>query len=171
MKMTDKPIIILYITYFIINVLNLTTFSAKKSNSKSYGRKWNCWKLENILVFVPKNVKSMSYDEVSNEIPWNPGAISAKIIGYRPNTLNIVYLASVSFNINLFDTVIVWIICAILTATVNLPEAAQALRTDLKMDAFNKAAWFRIPYPFQWGMPTFSVASVVGMLAGDSNRQ
>ena len=81
------------------------------------------------------------------------------------------YLASVSFNINLFDTVIVWIICAILTATVNLPEAAQALRTDLKMDAFNKAAWFRIPYPFQWGMPTFSVASVVGMLAGDSNRQ
>ena len=61
----------------------------------------------------------------------------------------------------------VWILCAILTATVSLPKGAQSIRTDLKMDGFAKAAWFRVPYPFQWGIPTFSVASVVGMIAGN----
>lgn len=28
------------------------------------------------------------------------------------------------------------------------------------------APWFRIPYPFQWGWPKFSIAAIVGMLAG-----
>lgn len=28
------------------------------------------------------------------------------------------------------------------------------------------APWFRIPYPFQWGMPQFGAAAIVGMLAG-----
>jgi nucleobase transporter 1/2 len=28
------------------------------------------------------------------------------------------------------------------------------------------AAWFRVPFPFQWGMPVFGAAAAVGMLAG-----
>ncbi len=28
------------------------------------------------------------------------------------------------------------------------------------------APWFRVPYPFQWGIPVFGAAAVVGMLAG-----
>ena len=28
------------------------------------------------------------------------------------------------------------------------------------------APWFRVPYPFQWGMPVFGAAAFVGMLAG-----
>lgn len=28
------------------------------------------------------------------------------------------------------------------------------------------APWFRVPYPFQWGMPIFGAGAIVGMLAG-----
>jgi nucleobase transporter 1/2 len=28
------------------------------------------------------------------------------------------------------------------------------------------APWFRVPYPFQWGMPQFGAAAIVGMIAG-----
>jgi len=28
------------------------------------------------------------------------------------------------------------------------------------------AAWFRLPYPFQWGLPQFGLAATVGMLSG-----
>ncbi len=28
------------------------------------------------------------------------------------------------------------------------------------------APWFRFPYPFQWGIPTFGAAAIIGMLAG-----
>ena len=28
------------------------------------------------------------------------------------------------------------------------------------------APWFRVPYPFQWGLPIFGAAGIVGMLAG-----
>ena len=28
------------------------------------------------------------------------------------------------------------------------------------------ASWFRIPYPFQWGLPQFGTAAIIGMLAG-----
>ncbi|ELU01493.1 hypothetical protein CAPTEDRAFT_111368 [Capitella teleta] len=65
---------------------------------------------------------------------------------------------------------IAWGVCAILTVTNALPDDDQhwayAARTDIKLNALSKAAWFRFPYPGQWGTPTFSVASVFGMLAG-----
>ena len=34
------------------------------------------------------------------------------------------------------------------------------------LENFHNAPWFRVPYPFQWGMPVFGVAAVVGMVAG-----
>lgn len=36
----------------------------------------------------------------------------------------------------------------------------------LKTAVIADAAWVRFPYPFQWGMPTFSLAAIVGMFAG-----
>lgn len=33
-------------------------------------------------------------------------------------------------------------------------------------ETLKNAAWFRVPYPFQWGMPVFGAAAFVGMLAG-----
>jgi nucleobase transporter 1/2 len=34
------------------------------------------------------------------------------------------------------------------------------------MDNLKNAPWFRIPYPFQWGIPKFGFAAIIGMLAG-----
>uniref|UniRef100_A0A7N6BRU5 Uncharacterized protein n=1 Tax=Anabas testudineus TaxID=64144 RepID=A0A7N6BRU5_ANATE len=63
-----------------------------------------------------------------------------------------------------------WLICFILTTYNVLPtEPAQygyLARTDLKGDVIGQAPWFSFPYPGQWGMPTVSLAGVVGILAG-----
>ena len=64
--------------------------------------------------------------------------------------------------IGLFVT---WFICFIIT--VAAPDTAKwnepssvwyNVRTDVKSDVISQAPWFRMVYPFQWGMPTFSVA-------------
>jgi nucleobase transporter 1/2 len=34
------------------------------------------------------------------------------------------------------------------------------------MSNLQAAPWFRVPTPFQWGMPTFGAAAIIGMLAG-----
>ncbi|XP_052749636.1 solute carrier family 23 member 2 [Galleria mellonella] len=65
----------------------------------------------------------------------------------------------------LLTIVIMWIICGVLTATDVFPHGHPA-RTDLKVNIIEDAPWFRVPYPGQWGMPTVSVAGVLGMLAG-----
>ncbi|WAQ95015.1 S23A1-like protein [Mya arenaria] len=70
----------------------------------------------------------------------------------------------------LLSMVISWVICAILTATDVLPSDptkwGHVARTDTEIDVLQKSKWFRFPYPGQWGLPTVSVASVFGMLAG-----
>ncbi|XP_028157856.1 solute carrier family 23 member 2 isoform X2 [Ostrinia furnacalis] len=65
----------------------------------------------------------------------------------------------------LLTIVIMWAICGILTATGTLPPHHPA-RTDVKINIIEDAPWFRVPYPGQWGVPTVSVAGVLGMLAG-----
>ncbi|CAL9697234.1 unnamed protein product [Knipowitschia caucasica] len=63
-----------------------------------------------------------------------------------------------------------WLICYILTKYNVLPtDPAQygyLARTDLKGDVMAQAPWVSFPYPGQWGMPTVSLAGVVGILAG-----
>ncbi|XP_076589466.1 xan_ur_permease domain-containing protein [Chaetodon auriga] len=63
-----------------------------------------------------------------------------------------------------------WLICYILTIYNVLPTDPEKYgymaRTDLKGDIMNRAPWFTFPYPGQWGMPTVSLAGVVGILAG-----
>ncbi|KAM6946132.1 xan_ur_permease domain-containing protein [Aplochiton taeniatus] len=63
-----------------------------------------------------------------------------------------------------------WLICHILTVCDGLPsdptEYGHLARTDLKGDVMSQAPWFTFPYPGQWGVPTVSLAGVVGILAG-----
>lgn len=63
-----------------------------------------------------------------------------------------------------------WLICYILTNYNVLPanpdQYGYLARTDLKGDVIGQAPWISFPYPGQWGMPTVSLAGVVGILAG-----
>ncbi|XP_029457508.1 solute carrier family 23 member 1-like isoform X2 [Rhinatrema bivittatum] len=63
-----------------------------------------------------------------------------------------------------------WLICYLLTYFNAFPlspgEYGYTARTDVNLDAITNAPWFYIPYPGQWGIPTVSVSSVLGMLSG-----
>ncbi|CAL4067194.1 unnamed protein product, partial [Meganyctiphanes norvegica] len=58
-----------------------------------------------------------------------------------------------------------WGFCWILTVNGALPEGSAA-RTDLRKELIINAPWFRVPYPGQWGLPTVTVAGVLGVMAG-----
>ncbi|KAJ8269071.1 hypothetical protein COCON_G00116780 [Conger conger] len=63
-----------------------------------------------------------------------------------------------------------WLICYLLTIYDVLPSDpgtyGYLARTDVKGDVTGQAPWFRFPYPGQWGIPTVSLAGVVGIMAG-----
>jgi len=56
-----------------------------------------------------------------------------------------------------------WMVAAICTATGLFPEGHPSHTSLANLES---APWFRVPYPFQWGMPQFGGAAIVGMLAG-----
>ncbi|XP_066284496.1 solute carrier family 23 member 1-like [Branchiostoma lanceolatum] len=62
-----------------------------------------------------------------------------------------------------------WGFCGILTAANVFPtdpnDPQHSARTD-NTAVLSQAAWFRFPYPGQWGRPTISIAGVFGMLSG-----
>uniref|UniRef100_A0AAY4CJV2 Uncharacterized protein n=1 Tax=Denticeps clupeoides TaxID=299321 RepID=A0AAY4CJV2_9TELE len=63
-----------------------------------------------------------------------------------------------------------WLVCFVLTTLNVLPTSPEAYgfmaRTDINLEAVKNAPWFNMPYPGQWGLPTVSVSSVLGMMAG-----
>ncbi|XP_051917187.1 solute carrier family 23 member 1 isoform X3 [Hippocampus zosterae] len=63
-----------------------------------------------------------------------------------------------------------WLVCFLLTVFEVLPSKPDkygySARTDINLDAIANSPWFHIPYPGQWGLPTVSVSSVLGMMAG-----
>ncbi|XP_037308010.2 xan_ur_permease domain-containing protein isoform X2 [Pungitius pungitius] len=63
-----------------------------------------------------------------------------------------------------------WFICYLLTIYNVFPtepnQYGYLARTDVKGDVVSQAPWFSFPYPGQWGVPTVSLAGVVGILAG-----
>ncbi|XP_055545592.1 solute carrier family 23 member 2 isoform X2 [Wyeomyia smithii] len=65
----------------------------------------------------------------------------------------------------LLTIIIMWSLCAVLTITNIFPEGHPA-RTDIRIKVLHNAAWFRVPYPGQFGMPTVTLTGVLGMLAG-----
>ncbi len=56
-----------------------------------------------------------------------------------------------------------WCIAVLGTETGYFPSGHPSHVDYSKLDA---SPWFRIPMPFQWGIPQFSAAAIVGMLAG-----
>ncbi|KAJ8380020.1 hypothetical protein SKAU_G00007980 [Synaphobranchus kaupii] len=62
-----------------------------------------------------------------------------------------------------------WLLCFIFTVTdVFPPDKGQYgfyARTDARQGIIAAAPWFKIPYPFQWGMPSVTAAGVIGMLS------
>ncbi len=56
-----------------------------------------------------------------------------------------------------------WATAAVLTATGVFPPGHPAF---CSLDKVYAAPWVRVPYPFQWGMPVFGAAAIVGMIAG-----
>jgi nucleobase transporter 1/2 len=60
---------------------------------------------------------------------------------------------------------ITWSLGGILTAA-DVWEAPNACRTDSNSEILDEAAWFRVPYPFQWGMPIFKSYAYIPMMGG-----
>ncbi|XP_056140345.1 solute carrier family 23 member 1 [Lampris incognitus] len=64
---------------------------------------------------------------------------------------------------------VVWLVCYILTLTDVLPSDpsryGHRARTDARGDIMAMSPWFRVPYPCQWGLPTVTVAGVLGMFS------
>ncbi|CAL8069626.1 unnamed protein product [Orchesella dallaii] len=65
----------------------------------------------------------------------------------------------------LLALLIVWAGCGILTVFDVLP-AGDPARVDVKKRIIEETDWFRVPYPFQWGIPTVSIGAVLGILCG-----
>ncbi|XP_062867390.1 solute carrier family 23 member 1 [Trichomycterus rosablanca] len=64
---------------------------------------------------------------------------------------------------------LVWLVCYILTLTDVLPNDPEQYgykaRTDARGEIMTQAPWFRMPYPCQWGLPTVTIAGVLGMFS------
>uniref|UniRef100_A0A8C1QU17 Solute carrier family 23 member 2 n=1 Tax=Cyprinus carpio TaxID=7962 RepID=A0A8C1QU17_CYPCA len=62
-----------------------------------------------------------------------------------------------------------WFLCFIFTVTDVFPPEKDKYgfyaRTDARQGILAVAPWFKIPYPFQWGMPTVTAAGVIGMMS------
>ncbi|XP_063784322.1 solute carrier family 23 member 1 isoform X4 [Pseudophryne corroboree] len=62
-----------------------------------------------------------------------------------------------------------WLLCYILTLTDVFPPQSTAYgynaRTDARGEIMSSSPWFRFPYPCQWGLPTVTVAGVLGMFS------
>uniref|UniRef100_A0A671U638 Solute carrier family 23 member 2 n=1 Tax=Sparus aurata TaxID=8175 RepID=A0A671U638_SPAAU len=62
-----------------------------------------------------------------------------------------------------------WLLCLIFTVTDVFPPEVNKYgfyaRTDARQGILAAAPWFKIPYPFQWGVPTVTAAGVIGMMS------
>lgn len=65
----------------------------------------------------------------------------------------------------LLTIAIMWGLCGILTVT-QVFEKGHAARTDVRIKVLSDARWFYIPYPGQFGVPSVTLAGVLGMIAG-----
>ncbi|XP_061192833.1 solute carrier family 23 member 2-like [Saccostrea echinata] len=73
----------------------------------------------------------------------------------------------------ILSVAICWLLSYILTVTDVLPpkiviqnkSSTNLARTDARLDVLKTMPWFYFPYPFQFGIPTASVAGFAGMLA------
>ncbi|XP_076352603.1 solute carrier family 23 member 2-like [Tachypleus tridentatus] len=89
-----------------------------------------------------------------------PGCSYSRERGWKIEKLPVFKLFPV-----ILTVVTAWVICFILTAADALGPTNSA-RTDLRVQTMYSSPWFRFPYPGQWGLPTVTISSVLGMFAG-----
>lgn len=93
---------------------------------------------------------------------WGIGGLTIGLIVLFSQYLKRTHRAFELFPI-LLAILIAWGTSAALTYAGVFPEGHPAHVSTANVAA---AAWFRVPYPFQWGVPVFGAAAIVGMLAG-----
>ncbi|XP_029115757.1 solute carrier family 23 member 2 [Scleropages formosus] len=96
--------------------------------------------------------------------------VNVPLIGYKDKKWSVFQYPLFKLFSALFGMCGSWLICFLLTYLNALPSRPEqygfSARTDINLDAVTTAPWFHVPYPGQWGLPTVSVSSVLGMMAG-----
>ncbi|KAF9673872.1 hypothetical protein SADUNF_Sadunf10G0068900 [Salix dunnii] len=68
----------------------------------------------------------------------------------------------------IFSVVIVWVYAHLLTVSGAYKNTAHQTQTSCRTDRagiIGAAPWIRVPYPFQWGAPTFDAGEAFAMMA------
>ncbi|KAM4678014.1 solute carrier family 23 member 2-like [Discoglossus pictus] len=96
--------------------------------------------------------------------------IELPMIVYRKGKWNVIKYPVFKLFPVLLGMCLSWLICYILTIfnvfATNPTSYGYAARTDINVDAITSSPWFHVPYPGQWGCPTVSLSSVLGMISG-----
>jgi nucleobase transporter 1/2 len=93
---------------------------------------------------------------------WGIGGLTIVLIILFSQVLKKKHRAFELFPI-LMAILVAWGVATICTFTGVFPEGHPAYVSFQYLDA---APWVRVPYPFQWGMPVFGAAAIVGMMSG-----
>ena len=93
---------------------------------------------------------------------WGIGGLTIALIILFSQYLRLTHRAFELFPI-MMAILVAWGVAGALTVSGVFPEGHPA---HVSMANVGTASWFRVPYPFQWGMPVFGVAAIIGMLAG-----
>ncbi|XP_070828592.1 solute carrier family 23 member 2 [Chaetodon trifascialis] len=96
--------------------------------------------------------------------------VEVPMIAYKDKKWNVFQYPLFKLFSALFGMCGAWLVCFLLTIFDVLPSKSDeygfSARTDINLNAVTNSPWFHVPYPGQWGMPTVSVSSVLGMMAG-----
>ncbi|RWS04173.1 solute carrier family 23 member 1-like protein [Dinothrombium tinctorium] len=134
----------------IIPTITLIGLSLFKEAAGSAGENW----LISVLTIALMVLFSQYLTDASIPLPFHE-----QKHGFRWKRIKIFRIFPV-----LFTIIIVWSICAILTKTEMLP-ANNGARTDARITVLHNSPWIRVPYPFQWGIPSFTASAVLGFFA------
>ena len=93
---------------------------------------------------------------------WGIGGLTIGLIVLFSQYLRRAHRAFELFPI-LLAILIAWGTTAILSSTGTFGPEHPA---HVSLENVTRAQWFRVPYPFQWGLPQFGAAAAVGTLAG-----
>ncbi|XP_059913566.1 solute carrier family 23 member 1 [Gadus macrocephalus] len=136
----------------VISLIGLSAFSTAGERASSH------WGLTALCIFLII-LFAQYLREVSVPFPtYSRGR------GFRATGIQVFKLFPIILAI-----MVVWLVCYCLTLTDVLPSNPDLYgykaRTDARGNIMSTAPWFRVPYPCQWGLPTVTVAGVMGMLS------
>lgn len=131
-----------------VSLVGLTLFNhAASTASKNWG------------IAVGTTAMLTLFSQVMTNV-WVPLPLYRKASGFEFKKFELFKLFPVLLTIT-----IMWTLTFVLTIT-NVLEPGDPSRSDVRLSVLVDASWFRVPYPGQFGMPSVSLAGVLGMLAG-----